>query len=108
MIEGSPEDDAVEINHIVQLSCFASGVPAPDITFYHNDVEVVLDSRVSQIGPFLVITRAIVEDQGTYYCNASNVVGFAVSNSSMLIVFSKCHRPMMFAYYNGIIFCARH
>ena len=92
VIEGSPEDDAVEIDRIVQLSCFASGVPAPNITFYHNDVEVVLDSRVSQIGPFLVITRVVVEDQGTYYCNASNVVGSAVSNSSMLIVFSKYHR----------------
>ena len=92
VIEGSPQDEAVELDSLVRLSCFASGVPAPDITFYHNDVEVVLDSRVVQVGSFLVITRAVVEDQGTYHCEVTNVVNTTMSNSSMLIVFSK--------YYN--------
>ena len=92
VIEGSPEDEAVELDGIVRLSCFASGVPVPDIKFYHNDVEVVLDSRVAQAGSFLVITRAVVEDQGMYHCEAANMVGTARSNSSTLIVFSKCHK----------------
>ena len=91
VIEGSPEDEAVELDGLVRLSCFASGVPVPKITFYHNDVEVVLDSRVAQAGSFLLITRAVVEDEGMYHCEANNTVGTARSNSSTLIVFSEYH-----------------
>jgi len=91
VIEQSPEDNAVEIGRIVQLSCFVSGVPQPNITFYHNDAEVVLDSRISQIGPFLLITNAIMADQGTYYCNTTNVVGTSISSSATLVVFGELH-----------------
>ena len=102
MIEKSPESDAVEIGGNVQMSCFASGVPAPEIKFYHNDAEVVLDSRVSQIdvnqdgivGSFLVVTNAMAEDDGTYYCEATNIVDTAKSSSAMLIVFSKYHNQL--------------
>ena len=97
MIEKSPESDAVEIGRNVQMSCFASGVPAPEIQFYHNDVEV--DSHVfqidfNQVGSFLVITNAMAEDEGTYYCEATNIVDTAKSSSAILIVFSKYHNQL--------------
>ena len=91
VIERSPQDNAVEIGRIVQISCFASGVPEPEITFYHNDAGVVLNSRVSQIGSFLIITNAMSIDQGTYYCEATNVVGTNRSSSATLIVFGESH-----------------
>lgn len=91
MIEGAPEDNAVEIGRTVRMSCFASGVPVPEIKFYRNDTEVVFDSRVLQIGPFLVITDVTVDDQGTYYCEATNEVGTARSSPATLTVFSKYH-----------------
>ena len=88
-IERSPEHAAVEIGRTVQISCFASGVPNPEIKFYHDNVEVVLNNRVFQVGSFLVITDVTVSDQGTYYCQATNVVGTVRSSSASLIVFSK-------------------
>lgn len=89
MIEQPPENNAVEIGRIVRMSCIASGVPPPEITFYRNNVEVVLDNRVSQIGPFLLITNVMANDQGTYHCEATNEVGTNSSSPATLIVFSK-------------------
>ena len=93
VIERSPENAAVEIGRTVQMSCFASAVPKPDIKFYHNNADVILSSRVSQIdspiGSVLLITNVIAVDQGTYYCEATNVVDTTGSSSAVLIVFSK-------------------
>lgn len=96
VIERPPEDTAVEIGRIVQMTCFVSGVPMPEIKFYHNNADVVLNDRVSQInssiGSVLLITNVIAADQGTYYCEATNVVDTTKSPSAVLIVFSE--------YYN--------
>ena len=89
VIERSPEHSAVEIGRVVQFSCFVSGVPAPEITYYHGDVEVVPNNRIFQTGSFLIITNAMTEDQGKYYCEATNIIGTAVSSPVTLVVFSK-------------------
>ena len=93
VIERPPEDAAVEIGRIVQMTCFVSGVPKPEIKFYHNNADVVLNDRVSQIdsaiGSVLVITNVVAADQGIYYCEATNVVNTTRSSSAVLIVFSK-------------------
>ena len=99
VIERSPENTAVEIGRIVDMSCLVSGVPKPEIKFYHNDAEVVSSDRVSQInspnGLFLVITNVMTVDQGVYYCEATNVVNTTRSSPAVLIVFSKYNTYMI-------------
>ena len=99
VIERSPENTAVEMGRIVDMSCLVSGVPKPEIKFYHNDAEVVSSDRVSQInssnGLFLVITNVMAVDQGIYYCEATNVVNTTRSSPAVLIVFSKYNTYMI-------------
>lgn len=94
MIEQSPEDQAVEIGVIVRLSCIVSGVPTPEIKFFRNGVEVVLDSRVVQIGQFLIITNALADDQGIYHCEATNEVDTVRSSNATLFVFGEYHNQL--------------
>ena len=69
------------------LRCTSNGVPVPQVTFYHNNVEVALNNRVVQIGQFLQITSVIRADLGVYHCVASNDAGEVMSTSATLVVF---------------------
>ena len=82
-----PEDEAVELDRLVLLRCTSTGVPVPQVTFYHNDAEATLNSRVVQIGQFLQITRVTRDDQGRYHCVASNDAGEVMSTTAVLVVF---------------------
>ena len=84
-----PENEAIEIDRLVTLPCVSDGVPLPDTTFYMNGNPVGLDSRVTQTGQFLVITRAETGDDGMYSCTANNSAGSITSAPVRLIVFRK-------------------
>ena len=84
-----PENEAIEIDRLVNIPCVSDGVPIPDTVFYINGNPVELDERVTQAGQFLVITRALPSDDGMYTCTAENSAGSITSESARVIVFRK-------------------
>ena len=54
----------------VSLSCVATGVPQPNITWYKDDVLLP-----NQITPLLIIQDLRVDTRGLYRCEATNELG---------------------------------
>ncbi|NWT53464.1 HMCN2 protein, partial [Erythrocercus mccallii] len=69
-IEPSTVDLAIPENSSASLECLASGLPAPDITWYKGQEQ--LSARAGRIlsvdGKLLEIPRARVSDAGSYRC----------------------------------------
>ena len=84
-----PEDEAVEINRLVNIPCVSDGVPLPNVTFLKDGEAVEMDARVTQNGQFLIISRVEIGDGGMYSCRAENDAGIAISDAARLIVFRK-------------------
>ncbi|XP_074017166.1 hemicentin-2 [Numenius arquata] len=76
-IEPSVVDLAVLENGTVSLQCLASGLPAPDITWYkgHEQLLAGPGQTLSRDGKHLEIQHAQLSDAGSYRCVASNVAG---------------------------------
>ncbi|XP_012576655.1 PREDICTED: hemicentin-2 [Condylura cristata] len=76
-IEPVPTNKAVLENTSVSLECLASGVPAPDISWFKGPQPVSTQEgvTVSGDGRVLLIERARFSDAGSYRCVASNVAG---------------------------------
>ncbi|NWI24707.1 HMCN2 protein, partial [Sula dactylatra] len=69
-IEPSVVDLAVLENGTASLECLASGLPAPDITWYkgHKQLSAGLGRMLSSDGKHLEIQRARLSDAGSYRC----------------------------------------
>nr|XP_047909504.1 hemicentin-2 [Anser cygnoides] len=76
-IEPSEVDLAVLENSTVSLECLATGVPAPDISWYKGNEQLVtsLGRILSRDRKRLEIPRARLPDAGSYRCVASNAAG---------------------------------
>ncbi|KAM8995979.1 hemicentin-2 isoform 2-T2 [Ara ararauna] len=76
-IEPSAVDLVILENSTVSLECLASGLPAPDITWYkeHEQLSEGPGMKVSMDGKLLEIQSAQLSDTGSYHCVASNVAG---------------------------------
>ena len=84
----------------VTFLCQAVGEPAPDISWYFNDVMINVSDNSSK---YMIVSRSLnitttentltvynvtSSDVGTYTCNASNIIG-SVTSSGILTVTSK-------------------
>ncbi|XP_014111826.1 PREDICTED: hemicentin-2 [Pseudopodoces humilis] len=78
-IEPSLVDLAILENSSASLECLASGLPAPDISWYkgHELLSAGAGLSLSRDGKRLEIPRARLSDAGSYRCVASNVAGVA-------------------------------
>ncbi|RMB93417.1 hypothetical protein DUI87_30112 [Hirundo rustica rustica] len=78
-IEPSEVDLAIPENSSASLECLASGLPAPDITWYkgHEQLSAGAGLTLSRDGKLLEIPRVRVSDAGSYRCVASSVAGVA-------------------------------
>ncbi|THD21910.1 Roundabout 2 [Fasciola hepatica] len=84
----SPEDTFLPYDQQLTLKCIATGYPTPTITWF-KDQKVVqthrdkpgTSNRITNHGE-LIILRFSASDEGVYYCNASNVHGWAKSASA--------------------------
>ncbi|NXK72500.1 HMCN2 protein, partial [Amazona guildingii] len=76
-IKPSTVDLIILENSTVSLECLASGLPAPDITWYkeHEQLSEGPGMKVSRDGKHLEIQHAQLSDTGSYHCVASNVAG---------------------------------
>ncbi|KAM7033975.1 hemicentin-2 [Acridotheres tristis] len=78
-IEPSAVDLAIPENSMASLECLASGLPAPDITWYKGQEQLWPGEglTVSRDGKLLQIPRARLSHAGSYRCVASNGAGAA-------------------------------
>ncbi|TRZ13268.1 hypothetical protein HGM15179_013842 [Zosterops borbonicus] len=78
-IEPSAVDLAIPENGSASLECLASGLPAPDITWYKEQEQLSAGAGVtlSRDGKLLQIPRTRVSDAGSYRCVASSLAGVA-------------------------------
>ena len=104
-----PERETVVLqNDSFSLTCDASGVPTPDITWWRTwsngsstqvtegpNVFIMPTSYVRNATSELNIQSAQPSDAGNYTCTATNVVG-SVSATANVIVQGKCYFPHIY------------
>lgn len=87
--------NVTRIEDSIILTCSATGFPAPNIVWYHNDtavtvvecVMVTTSSARYQTNSSIAITNAVTNDTGDYYCNVTSPVSaFGPINSSVALV----------------------
>ena len=77
----SPSNQSIIAGRSLVLECPAAGVPAPRVTWFKDDVEVVpgegdwSDVRVTSSGRRLEMSGVDVDDAGRYRCLATNAAG---------------------------------
>ncbi|XP_068771088.1 hemicentin-2 [Struthio camelus] len=76
---GSITNISVSLHGALTLTCEASGVPPPTVTWFWNNSPVIpgKHTRVLSGGWMLRLTRTRAQDGGLYSCLASNVAGEA-------------------------------
>ena len=84
-IESAPFDTQVVIGNSVSISCSASGVPLPNITWSrveheelmnHTDTLIIASVQDdNDITSLLTIVNAVQENTGYYNCTAENNIG---------------------------------
>ncbi|MBN3312119.1 HMCN1 protein, partial [Atractosteus spatula] len=74
---GTPENVSVVVKNPVALTCEASGIPLPAITWLKDGLPISLSNsvRVLSGGRTLRLLRSTVEDAGRYTCVVSNAAG---------------------------------
>ncbi|XP_045774450.1 obscurin isoform X4 [Maniola jurtina] len=90
-----PEETVVLQRRTARIEARVTGVPYPDIKWYKDWQPIAASSRIKMqfIAPdthILVITDAILKDEGLYSVSARNVAG-SVSSSAMLHVEESEH-----------------
>ncbi|CAL1527760.1 unnamed protein product [Lymnaea stagnalis] len=89
-----PTDHYVAKNEPAKLLCKAEGDPPPEITWYRNGEKVITNKddasshRLLLTGELfflrIIHSKNQKPDVGTYYCNATNVHGSAISRNATL------------------------
>lgn len=90
-----PSDVVVAQGQTTEFTCPATGEPAPSVTWYREDAEEALETggggRFSLGGSGeLRISSVVPEDEGSYYCLASNAAGSVRSLSASLELAGEC------------------
>ena len=95
-IEDSPSDSEVVVSHSISLSCSASGVPSPSISWYgpgeteltnstsYTITEVTGDQSI--MSTLVVVAAASRNDSGVFNCTAVNSVGTSYHTFNLLVL----------------------
>lgn len=75
IIEIQPQSATIDLYDSLNLTCIAAGYPQPNVTWYKDDSEIEDEGS-----SFLVIREVQLSDRGVYFCNASNILGSAMSS----------------------------
>lgn len=91
----SPLDQTDVATRTLIVNCSANGIATPTITWSNGSQVLSTGGRVSisdvmsgeyQSTSILTISGALVEDSGTYTCNASNTEGSVSENFEVVVV----------------------
>ena len=83
-----PENQTVLEGKTTNISCYASGVPKPALTwkFKDGDPSSVASVRDIQGGSVLLLQNATKNMEGMYKCIAINTGGAATSNATLRVL----------------------
>ncbi|XP_051820092.1 vascular endothelial growth factor receptor 2 [Antechinus flavipes] len=87
MITGSVENQTTNIGETIEVSCSASGIPPPQITWFKDNETLVEDSGIvlKDGNQNLTIRRVRKEDGGLYTCQACNVLGCVKAETLIMV-----------------------
>ena len=89
-----PVDTEATLPAQAQLTCGASGIPSPTYVWLrcegNTEVQVELDSRVTEMNGTLTFNPSRREDAGMYKCVAENIYGNTTSQAVQITIFGKC------------------
>ncbi|KAL9955866.1 hypothetical protein ACROYT_G037259 [Oculina patagonica] len=99
----SPRNMNVFAGSTVNLTCEATGIPRPVVTWYKDGLAVPREN-ISRVNEISLLTLESVEprDQGDYWCEAHNAEGWNKSFRTSLKLFSKptiLHHPQNVSVY---------
>ena len=77
---------AEDIN--IELECEAGGSPLPTVQWFKESGHIPEGSEVTEAGN-LKIYRVLSEDEGNFWCTATNSEGFISSRFAKLTIFGK-------------------
>lgn len=84
-LEKEPRDVTALVDSTVELDCSASGDPPPKVMWRRADGKLpVSRARVTE-DKSLRIDRLTPEDEGTYMCDATNLVGSVTAKATLTI-----------------------
>jgi len=82
-----PEDVTILIGSTAEFTCDVRGMPLPEVSWYRQDANMPM-GRFESIDGSLRIKDVRPEDEGTYFCQASNDLG-SIRASARLAVLCK-------------------
>uniref|UniRef100_F7DLA5 Vascular endothelial growth factor receptor 2 n=1 Tax=Monodelphis domestica TaxID=13616 RepID=F7DLA5_MONDO len=87
MIAGNLENQTTNIGETIEVSCPASGIPLPQITWFKDNETLVEDSGIilKDGNRNLTIRRVRKEDGGLYTCHACNVLGCTKAETLIIV-----------------------
>nr|XP_022314517.1 peroxidasin-like isoform X2 [Crassostrea virginica] len=82
----TPSDTSGQVGQSVRLSCQATGIPTPVISWKFNSITIIPSRKyaVDTVGN-LDIADLQKADEGVYTCQASNEEGFAVADARITV-----------------------
>ncbi|XP_069497466.1 hemicentin-1 isoform X2 [Ambystoma mexicanum] len=87
IIYGQPDEMDVILNNPVILPCEALGTPRPTITWQKEGINIINPGGGYSVLPSggLHISKAVIEDAGTYICVAQNPAGTALGRIKLKV-----------------------
>ncbi|XP_031762020.1 cell adhesion molecule-related/down-regulated by oncogenes isoform X1 [Xenopus tropicalis] len=89
------EDQSLIMGSNVRFSCESRGNPSPNITWFHNAVQIHPSAHHQISGNKLRITNLIAEDSGIYQCFANNGVGSAQVSQRLTVKSETWSKPVI-------------
>nr|CAB3246490.1 VEGFR vascular endothelial growth factor receptor 1 [Phallusia mammillata] len=93
------EEVVVDLGLDYEVACKVSGVPTPEIMWYHNEIPIPQATTEE-----LKITRVQAEDGGTYTCHARNGLGEATRQQILHINDANQLHRILFSSLSVVMF----
>ncbi|XP_044528060.1 hemicentin-1 [Gracilinanus agilis] len=87
IIQSQPSNLDVILNNPILLPCEATGTPSPVITWQKEGINIITSGESYTVLPNggLQITKAVIDDAGTYICVAQNPAGTALGKIKLKV-----------------------
>ena len=83
-ITAPPISQAFTLGEIANITCVATGQPAPTYQWFYNDQEIN-----GEISPYLIISSIEPDDRGVYYCIVRSRAGSVESSRAQVTIEGK-------------------
>lgn len=100
-----PMSQAYLLGDLVNISCLATGVPAPTYQWFFNGVELE-----GETFPYYIIFSVAPENRGVYYCTATNKAESVTADEAQITIdgiwlyhTQHAHNVLL----HGILLCAQ-